>query len=165
MYSTNQAGTSTSTASEITVDISDIDAVEFRTTDGGLTVEAPPELVAATAADIKVTVTAKMDDNVANLDSPFSVVRLYATVLVDGVNQLRQVGMVLAGAAETALTDPSGRNWIFKTTLDLDVLWAAVEDTVGEEGTYTGSIIAFGVVDDGLVVVNVSTALNIANRD
>ena len=139
VYSTNQAGTSSSTSSTITVDISGIDPVEFRAgeTERELTVVAPTDAIAKDKDDIKVTVTADMADNVASLDAPFSVVRLYATVSVgptgNQVTQLRQVGIVPAAAATTKLTDDPGRDWIFETTLDADAFWAAVEDTVDED--------------------------------
>ena len=175
VYVTNQANASTPGTSSITVDISDIDAVEFRSGGSALavttlgatgTAEVTSFANTSTVTSMRVRVRADMEDNIANLDAPFSAVGVYAQVTVGGVNQLRQVGIVPATAATTALVaTPVGRNWDYVATLSLDAIWAVVEDTVADDADYTGSLVIFGVAEDGLVVADASAAITISNRD
>ena len=174
VYSTNQADVSANATTTVT--LGDLpDAVEFRAGGANLTVTtlgATGSTAVTTFADdattMRVSVTADMEDNVANLNAPFSVLGVYAVVSVgpsgSEVNQLRQVGIVPGAAAETELTD-DGRNWEYEATLSLDAVWAAVEDTVDANADYANSLVVFGVAEDGLVVAEATAAITINNRD
>ena len=157
---TDQAGTTVSPAENVTipVPITGIDAVTFRTGGNALTV-TPGEntTLSKDSTTVTVTVTADMEDNVDNLDAPFSAVGLYAQATVGEVQYLRYVGVIPGAAATTKITN-DGREWEYETKLNVDAVWEVVKDTKNSEsGNYTGRIAAFGVAEDGkLVVVDTS---------
>ena len=153
---TDQAGTNASPAEnlQITVPITGIDAVTFRSGGNGLTVTpAEAKTLSKDSTTVTVTVTADMTDNVDNLDAPFSAVGLYAQATVGGVEYLRYVGVIPGAAATTKITT-DGREWEYETKLNVDAVWEVVKDTKNtDSGNYTGKIVAFGVAEDGELVV------------
>ena len=151
VYSYDQTGGSGNSSDDLSVDVTGITPVTFAT--GDVTVEA-------TAPDDEVALKATADvaDAVVNLDATFSSVAFYATVSVDGVTQLRHIATVSESAATTTLTETS-RNWIYEAKVsDADFL-AAVDDP----DSYSGTVYALGMADDGLVVYASATGVSVGN--
>ena len=159
VYATNQANMDSVATVNVSVPITGINAVSFRSE--GYTVAVSDTTVTKTENSLKVTITAKVADTSANVNAPFSVVGLYAAVEKtapggETVHQLRQVGIVTAGKSKLVT---EGRDWTYEATLSAAAILNAVKDT-----NYTGEIVAFGVAAKGLVVAQHSTAITINKR-